>query len=997
MFRIRMLGGLSVTRSDGTGASVAVQRRRLALLALVASTGERGMSRDRLMSYLWPESDGESARHGLKQAIFALRREFGADLFTDNGALRLSASVMISDCQALDAALAAEQLDEAMALYAGPFLDGFHLGDSPEFERWVDTERDRIAHQVQRALEARAMRAGAGGDVHTAVRHWQQLVTLDPFSSRYTLGLMSALAASGDAPEAVRLARVHEALLLQHLDAAADPAVIALAERLRRVAAMSVPSNAPAAPSRPESPSSDPPSTAAVPSPAVVAPVARRIQPRTVGMAIGGAATLGVLMLLGAVWHDGGFSAHAQRPARADDHVVAVLPFTVFGAASDSAYLREGLAELLSEDLDGAGEFRGVHTHALDAWESQYHAAPIDPDSALALAARFSAGSVVLGQATRTGNTIRLAARLYSSGDADSSTASAEVEGDTLRLLDLVDQLAARLLGERAASSGEALDPLAARTTRSLPALKAYLRGVALYHEANYAKAVDALQQAVAADSQFALAWYRLAVAADWAGDARTSLRAAEHAYQLRGRVSEHTRWLLDGYRSWRVGDIDRAERSYREVLRWNPANVEARYELGEVLFHSNGTRGRSIDEARAPFEQVLAANPDDRSSLAHLLRIVAMEGDTAAVDSVSRHLISLKSPGEPRLGVRVFRAFALRDTAAEVRALHDLQDASDELLLDWSERVAVYTGNLDAAARLARLLTQPQHARQYRAIGYRFDAIDDVARGRWHSAAIALDTAAQLPSPTHDVLYARAYLASAPFAPVPRGELTALRDTIARLHVNAMSSMLVADSALHSIGFEPLTREYMLGLLNVDLGDTTAALRDANAALRIAVTAPRSDPAADYRVGDLDGPAEYARSIAGDLRGLVAAAGMRHAQAVMLLKQSRARLWLEFLGTYMGGRGIERYTLAGELEALGHDDEALAWYSTLAQQREPEVDLRAPAEMREAEIDERLGRRAEAERHYETCLALWSGADDGLRPTVESVERRLKALQGVK
>jgi hypothetical protein len=116
-----------------------------------------------------------------------------------------------------------------------------------------------------------------------------------------------------------------------------------------------------------------------------------------------------------------------------------------------------------------------------------------------------------------------------------------------------------------------------------------------------------------------------------------------------------------------------------------------------------------------------------------------------------------------------------------------------------------------------------------------------------------------------------------------------------------------------------------------------------------------------------------------------------------MLLKQSRARLWLEFLGTYMGGRGIERYTLAGELEALGHDDEALAWYSTLAQQREPEVDLRAPAEMREAEIDERLGRRAEAERHYETCLALWSGADDGLRPTVESVERRLKALQGVK
>lgn len=233
MFRVRTFGGLSVIEEGADGAPIAVQRRRLALLALLASVGDRGMTRERIMAYLWPESGTASARHNLKQAVFGLRRQFGAEVFAGEIALRLNANVMRTDRAELEGALAEGRVDDAMALRAGPFLDGFHLDGAVEFERWMDTEREGISQRLQRALEANAVRAAEEGDARGSVRRWRQLVVLDPYSSRYTVGLMRALAAAGDARGAIRVAKAHEARVREELDAAVDPAVVGWVERLR--------------------------------------------------------------------------------------------------------------------------------------------------------------------------------------------------------------------------------------------------------------------------------------------------------------------------------------------------------------------------------------------------------------------------------------------------------------------------------------------------------------------------------------------------------------------------------------------------------------------------------------------------------------------------------------------------------------------------------------------------------------------------------------------
>ena len=132
----------------------AAQPRRLALLAVLAASGNRGVTRDRLLAMLWPETGDERARRGLNQALYALRQELGADeVLLGAQDLRLNPDLITSDVSLFTAALDADRLEQAAAEYAGPFLDGFHVSDAPEFERWLEEERAELARDYCTALE----------------------------------------------------------------------------------------------------------------------------------------------------------------------------------------------------------------------------------------------------------------------------------------------------------------------------------------------------------------------------------------------------------------------------------------------------------------------------------------------------------------------------------------------------------------------------------------------------------------------------------------------------------------------------------------------------------------------------------------------------------------------------------------------------------------------------------------------------------------------------
>jgi serine/threonine-protein kinase len=79
VLRFKTLGQVFLERDGARVAGAAGQPRRLALLAILAAAGQRGISRDRLISLLWLDADEEKARKGLNQALYALRQEIGSD------------------------------------------------------------------------------------------------------------------------------------------------------------------------------------------------------------------------------------------------------------------------------------------------------------------------------------------------------------------------------------------------------------------------------------------------------------------------------------------------------------------------------------------------------------------------------------------------------------------------------------------------------------------------------------------------------------------------------------------------------------------------------------------------------------------------------------------------------------------------------------------------------------------------------------------------------
>jgi TolB-like protein/DNA-binding SARP family transcriptional activator/Tfp pilus assembly protein PilF len=234
MYFLQLFGGASLQTAGQPLHGAVAQRRRLALLALLAVPEPRPIARDKLIAFLWPEADTERARHLLSEALYVIRKALGESAIVAAGdELHLQPEVVSTDVHAFEAALAQEDLERALTLYRGPFLDGFFLEGAPEFERWAEQERVRLATCYQRVLEALAQQRQTAGDLTGAVDALRRLTSTDPYNARFALRLMQALAAARDRAAALQHARVHAALLREEFQADPEPEIEAYAARLR--------------------------------------------------------------------------------------------------------------------------------------------------------------------------------------------------------------------------------------------------------------------------------------------------------------------------------------------------------------------------------------------------------------------------------------------------------------------------------------------------------------------------------------------------------------------------------------------------------------------------------------------------------------------------------------------------------------------------------------------------------------------------------------------
>ena len=205
-----------------------MQRRRLALLALLAVARERGLTRDKLVGYLWPDADPQRARRLLSDSVYRINQAVGGEaLIAIGDELRINPKCLPTDVGEFADALERGDWSRAVELQSAPFLDGFFLTDADDLERWADAQRERLARERMRALEAVATAAESAGDATAAVRWWRLMAGEDPYNSRIALALVRSLARSGDRAAALREGQAHAKLLQEELSLAPDRELVA--------------------------------------------------------------------------------------------------------------------------------------------------------------------------------------------------------------------------------------------------------------------------------------------------------------------------------------------------------------------------------------------------------------------------------------------------------------------------------------------------------------------------------------------------------------------------------------------------------------------------------------------------------------------------------------------------------------------------------------------------------------------------------------------------
>ena len=569
----------------GPIAGAAAQPKRLAILALLARAGPRGMTRDKIVSYLWPDADDERGRRALANSVSALRRDLASDdPFAGGNDLRLDPDVITSDVEEFDTAVAAGDLDRAAALYEGPFLDGFRVAGAPEFERWADAERTAIAYTYATVVEQLARAAEIRHDPTAALAWWRRLAAHDPLNARHALGLMGALEACGDRTGALRHAQIYEALVEQELELPPDREVVAFAERLRRDqtrgAARPVVPNVAVAPEAGEFAPTVEVSPAPERSGAVSAdragssPVRReRREWVLVVVAVVAVAGLGITL-----WS----AARGRAPdarAGAGPRVLAVGRIADY-RRGESTELARPLADMLATNLARTATLRVVSTARMYELLAR-DGGPHTSMSAIMNAARGGGATLLVDGALHTaGNgALRLDVQLVdlASGRV---VAAHTVTGDDP--LTLADSGTTRLLASLG-TVGPARS-VADVTTRSVSAYRLYEEGLREYFAGRTSAARRLFEAALAEDSAFAMAaFYRARSAETWG----VAAELAPHARRLAHRTTDRERLQIEAWYASLVSSPNYKALAETLAVRY-PHDVDGQLHLGRATLAAN-------------------------------------------------------------------------------------------------------------------------------------------------------------------------------------------------------------------------------------------------------------------------------------------------------------------------------------------------------------------------------------------------------------------------
>src|SRR5438067_456988 len=263
LLRLAVLGPPQVYH-DGRRLTFALRKAEALLLYLAVEGGMH--PRSKLAALLWPDSEPHAARTALRNALTLLRSllatpdasasphshllaeqdllgldpqaPFELDLDVVQQAYHQAQRHSTFPSQEPRAALVT-QVQQALALVRGPFLEGFWLREETGFDEWVQQQQQQWQVRLPLLLDRLSSWQEVGGELEPARVTLTRWLALDALSEEASRRLMRMDLALGDASAALQVYATLRAHLAEELRVQPSAETVALADQIRASAAAS--------------------------------------------------------------------------------------------------------------------------------------------------------------------------------------------------------------------------------------------------------------------------------------------------------------------------------------------------------------------------------------------------------------------------------------------------------------------------------------------------------------------------------------------------------------------------------------------------------------------------------------------------------------------------------------------------------------------------------------------------------------------------------------
>src|SRR2546429_1453864 len=260
LLRLAILGPTEVFH-DESRLTFALRKAQALLLYLAVEGGMH--SRSKLAALLWPDSEPQDARKILRNAITLLRHLLDASdssaslhshLLAEQDLLGLNPQAPLSlDLEVVQQAYQqaqrhstvpseeqrtslVAQVQHALSLVRGPFLDGFWLREETGFDQWVQQHHHHWQMRLQLLFDRLSSWQEASGELEPARVTLTRWLALEPLSEEASRRLMRVHLALGDASAALQVYATCRARLAEELRVKPSAETVALAEHIRATA-----------------------------------------------------------------------------------------------------------------------------------------------------------------------------------------------------------------------------------------------------------------------------------------------------------------------------------------------------------------------------------------------------------------------------------------------------------------------------------------------------------------------------------------------------------------------------------------------------------------------------------------------------------------------------------------------------------------------------------------------------------------------------------------